>query len=58
MKFHVRYANHPENFKRCDTQELRKHDPISGLFEANSINLTCSLRDFGNMAGIPTAELL
>ena len=33
MKFDVRYANHPADSKRYDTQELRKHYHISDLFE-------------------------
>ena len=45
MKFDVRYANHPEDSKRYDTQELRKHYHIKNLFEADSINLTYSHQD-------------
>ena len=45
MKFDVRYANHPEDSKRYDTTELRKHYHISNLFEADSINLTYSHQD-------------
>ena len=40
MKFDVRYANHPDDSKRYDTTELRKHYHISNLFEKDSINLT------------------
>ena len=45
MKFDVRYANHPEDSKRYDTQELRKHYHVSNLFEKDSINLTYSHQD-------------
>lgn len=45
MKFDVRYANHPEDSKRYDTAELRKHYHISNLFEKDAINLTYSHQD-------------
>ncbi len=45
MKFDVRYANHPEDSKRYDTQELRRHYHIENLFEKDSINLTYSHQD-------------
>jgi 4-deoxy-L-threo-5-hexosulose-uronate ketol-isomerase len=45
MNFDVRYANHPEDSKRYDTQELRKHYHIANLFEKDSINLTYSHQD-------------
>ena len=32
MKFDVRYANHPDDSKRYDTAELRKHYHIANLF--------------------------
>ena len=56
MKFDVRYANHPEDSKRYDTQELRKHYHISGLFEADSINLTYSHQDRIIAGGIMPVE--
>ena len=40
MNFDVRYANHPEDSKRYDTQELRKHYHISKIFTPDEINLT------------------
>ena len=40
MKFDVRYANHPEDSKHYDTQELRRHYHIATLFEKDSIDLT------------------
>ena len=45
MKFDVRYANHPEDSKRYDTQELRRHYHIPKLFEADEICLTYSHQD-------------
>ena len=59
MKFDVRYANHPEDSKRYDTQELRKHYHIKNLFEADSINLTYSHQDRIIAGGImPVDEAL
>ena len=59
MKFDVRYANHPEDSKRYDTQELRKHYHISNLFEKDSINLTYSHQDRIIAGGImPVDEAL
>ena len=45
MNFNVRYANHPEDSKRYDTTELRRHYHISGLFRPDQINLTYSHQD-------------
>ena len=45
MKFDVRYANHPEDSKKYDTQQLRKHYHIPKLFEADEIMLTYSHQD-------------
>jgi len=45
MKFDVRYANHPEDSMHYDTQTLRKHYHISGIFEKDSIHLTYSHQD-------------
>ena len=56
MKFDVRYANHPEDSKRYDTQELRKHYHIKNLFEADSINLTYSHQDRIIAGGIMPVE--
>ena len=59
MNFDVRYANHPEDSKRYDTQELRKHYHIKNLFEADSINLTYSHQDRIIAGGImPVDEAL
>jgi len=45
MKFDVRYANHPDDSKRYDTAELRRHYHISGIFEKDEVNLTYSHQD-------------
>ena len=45
MNFDVRYANHPDDSKRYDTQELRRHYHIAKLFEKDEINLTYSHQD-------------
>lgn len=45
MNFDVRYANHPDDSKRYDTQELRRHYHISGLFVPDEINMTYSHQD-------------
>ena len=45
MKFDVRYANHPEDSKRYDTQELRRHYHIAKVFSTDEINLTYSHQD-------------
>lgn len=59
MKFDVRYANHPEDSKRYDTAELRKHYHISNLFEKDAINLTYSHQDRIIAGGImPVDEAL
>ncbi len=57
MKFDVRYANHPEDSKQYDTVALRRHYLITGLFEADSINLTYSHQDRIIAGGImPVAD--
>ena len=45
MNFDVRYANHPEDSKRYDTAELRKHYHIAKVFTPDEINLTYSHQD-------------
>lgn len=40
-----RYAHHPEDVKRYNTQELRKHFLIPQLFKKDEINLTYSMYD-------------
>ena len=42
MKFDVRYANHPDDAKRYNTEEIRSHYLIERLFEKDSISLTYS----------------
>jgi 4-deoxy-L-threo-5-hexosulose-uronate ketol-isomerase len=45
MNFDVRYANHPEDAKHYDTQQLRQHFLVSKVFEKDTINLTYSHQD-------------
>ena len=45
MNFDVRYANHPEDSKRYDTAQLRKHYHIAKVFSPDEINLTYSHQD-------------
>ena len=45
MKLDVRYANHPDDSKKYDTQELRKHYLIEKIFEADEIVFTYSHQD-------------
>ena len=45
MNFDVRYANHPEDSKRYDTAELRRHYHIAKVFTPDEINLTYSHQD-------------
>ena len=56
MNFDVRYANHPEDSKRYDTQELRKHYHISKIFTPDQINLTYSHQDRIIAGGIMPVE--
>ena len=56
MNFDVRYANHPEDSKRYDTQELRKHYHIQKLFTPDEINLTYSHQDRIIAGGIMPVE--
>ena len=52
MKFDVRYANHPEDSKKYDTAELRKHYLIENVFEKDEILLTYSHQDRIIVGGI------
>jgi len=45
MKFDVRYANHPDDSKKYDTNELREKYLIEKLFEEDDILLTYSHQD-------------
>ena len=45
MKLDVRYANHPDDSKKYDTEELRKHYLIQTVFEADEIVFTYSHQD-------------
>ncbi len=56
MNFDVRYANHPEDSKNYDTEMLRRHYLITGIFEPDSINLTYSHQDRIIAGGIMPVE--
>ena len=59
MNFDVRYANHPDDSKRYDTAELRRHYHISNIFQKDTINLTYSHQDRIIAGGImPVDEAL
>lgn len=45
MKLDIRYANHPEDSKRYDTEGLRQNYLIEKVFEADEIALTYSHQD-------------
>ncbi len=38
----IRYAGHPDHVKRLDTNELRKHFLVEGLFEKDKLNMVYS----------------
>ena len=56
MNFDVRYANHPEDSKRYDTAQLRKHYHIARVFTPDEINLTYSHQDRIIAGGIMPVE--
>lgn len=39
-EYEVRYATHPDDYKKYDTQTLRKHYHVSGLFRPDVVALT------------------
>ncbi len=45
MKLETRYSNHPDDAKRYDTEELRKHYVIESVFVADESNLVYSHND-------------
>lgn len=55
----IRYANHPEDVKRYDTESIRKHFLIENLFIKDEINLTYSHVDrFITGGAFPVDEVL
>ena len=56
MKFDVRYANHPEDSKHYDTEQLRRHYHIATLFEPDEICLTYSHQDRIIAGGVMPVE--
>ncbi|MBC2605318.1 5-dehydro-4-deoxy-D-glucuronate isomerase [Pelagicoccus albus] len=59
MKYEVRYACHPRDFKSYDTSRIRDEFLITNLFEENEISLVYSLLDRYIVGGAkPTTETL
>ena len=56
MKFDVRYANHPADSKHYDTETLRRHYHVSGLFAPDEISLVYSHQDRIIAGGVMPAE--
>jgi 4-deoxy-L-threo-5-hexosulose-uronate ketol-isomerase len=56
MKYHTRYASHPQDVKSYDSQKLRDHFLIQNLFEINEINMVYSLEDRLIIGGIYLTE--
>ena len=55
----TRYANHPEEIKRYNTDELREHFLVETLFEAGKVHLTYTHVDRMIFGGVtPTNEEL
>src|SRR5690606_3615330 len=55
----LRYAHHPEDVKKYDTEKLRKHFLIQGLFQEDTIQLTYSMYDRFVVGGAqPVAKAL
>lgn len=59
MKYEIRYACHPGDFKSYDTSRIRDEFLMTGLFEENEIKFVYSLLDRYIVGGImPTTETL
>ncbi|MDN5216923.1 5-dehydro-4-deoxy-D-glucuronate isomerase [Fulvivirgaceae bacterium BMA12] len=57
--FEERYASNPDDVKRYDTNQLRKHFLVEKVFEANKILLTYSMYDRFIVGGaVPVGKLL
>ncbi|WP_194777951.1 5-dehydro-4-deoxy-D-glucuronate isomerase [Pararhodonellum marinum] len=56
MKYYTRYASHPQDVKRYDTQKLRDHFLIQNLFEPNEINMVYTHEDRLIIGGIQLSE--
>ena len=59
MNYDLRYAAHPDDVKRYDTQSLRKHFHIGGIMTPGEINLTYTMFDRYIAGGaVPVSEAL
>lgn len=56
MEMETRYANHPEEIKRYNTEELREHFLVETLFEAGKVHLTYTHADRMIFGGVTPAE--
>lgn len=56
MQIETRYANHPEDIKRYNTDELRDHFLVEKLFDAGKVHLTYTHVDRMIFGGITPAE--
>ncbi|MEG1520617.1 MAG: 5-dehydro-4-deoxy-D-glucuronate isomerase [Clostridia bacterium] len=59
MNLDIRYSNHPDDSKKYDTEELRKHYLIKKVFAEDEINFTYSHQDRIIAGGImPVTKVL
>lgn len=57
--YELRYAAHPRDVKRYDTEELRRDFLIENLFVANEVNMVYSMYDRMIVGGaLPKGESL
>lgn len=52
----TRYANHPEEVKRYNTDELRSHFLVETIFELGKVHLTYTHADRMIFGGVTPAE--
>ncbi|MDR3329275.1 MAG: 5-dehydro-4-deoxy-D-glucuronate isomerase [Prevotellaceae bacterium] len=58
-KYEIRYASHPTDAKRYDTQGLREHFLVKGLMKPDEVNMVYSMHDRLIVGGaVPTARAL
>lgn len=55
-KLDTRYAHHPEDVKKYDITELRKHFLVETLFEADQVHLTYTHNDQMIFGGVTPAH--
>jgi len=52
----IRYAMHPDQMKRLESHEVRRHFLVEGLFEKDKINLVYSHIDRMIVGGVRPAD--